>query len=120
MYTVKADIKKNRLYVKLEGFFEHKEMKAATDKTILECKKLKPGFDVINDISDFKAVGQDTLDEVKRGQAFFKKAGIRHGLRVAGKAAALTASQFNRIGKTVDYVTDTVETMAEAEKILNS
>lgn len=119
MYTVRADLKKNRLYVKLEGFFEYKEMKEATDKTIEETKKLKSGFDVITDISQFKAVGQDTLDEVKRGQAFFKKAGIRHGIRVQGKAA-LTGIQFSRIGKMVDYVPDTVETMAEAEKILNS
>ena len=119
MYNIKADIEKNRLYCTLSGFFENKDMKECSDKTIEECKKLKPGFDVITDISEFKAVGQDTVDEVKRAQAFFKEHGVRRGIRVAGKAT-LTAIQFNRVGKTVDYTTDTVETLAEAERILDS
>jgi hypothetical protein len=118
MFTVRADTAKNRLYVKLVGFFDCKEMKAATDATIEEAKKLKPGYDVINDISEFKPVGQDTLKEVERGQVYFKKSGIRYGIRVEGKAK-LTNLQFSRIGKTVDYAADSAETMEEAEKLLN-
>ena len=119
MFTVKADIKKNRLYTTLSGFFGNIEMKAATDKTIEECKKLKPGFDVITDISEFKAVGQDTLGEVQRAQAFFREHGVRHAMRVEGKSK-LTSIQFSRVGKSVDYVPQVVETLAEAEKILDS
>jgi hypothetical protein len=119
MYTVTADIAKNRLYVALVGFFDYKQMKECTDKTILELKKLKPGFDVITDISQFKPLGQDTLVEVERAQAQFKKSGIRYGLRVEGKAK-LTSAQFSRIGRTVDYIPDTVETIEEAEKLLDS
>ena len=119
MYTIKADVQKNRLYVSLIGYFDSKSMKECTDKTIIELGKLKKGFDVITDISQFKPVGQDTLKEVERAQAHFKKFGIRHGIRVEGKAK-LTSLQFNRIGKTVDYVPDTVETLAEAEKLLDS
>jgi hypothetical protein len=119
MFTIKADIQKNRLYVKLVGYFDYNEMKASTDKTIEEVKKLKPGYDLINDISEFKPAGQDTLKELERAQAYLKKTGIRHGIRVEGKAK-LSSIQFNRIGKTVDYIPDTVETMAEAEKLLDS
>ncbi len=119
MFTVKADIQKNRLYVKLVGYFDYNEMKAATDKVIEGAKKLKPGYDVINDITEFKPVGQDTLKEVERGQAYFKKSGVRHGVRVEGKNK-LTQLQFNRIGKTVDYAADGVETLEEAEKLLDS
>jgi hypothetical protein len=119
MYTIRADTTKNRLYVKFIGFFDYKEMKAATDKTIEEAKKLKPGFDVINDVSDFKPAAQDMLKEIERAQSFLKKAGVRHGVRVEGKAK-LSNIQFSRIGKAVDYVAEIVETMEEAEKLLDS
>lgn len=119
MYTINTDAVKNRLYVTLVGFFDYMTMKECTDKTIEEVSKLKPGFDVITDLSEFKPVGQDTLDEISRGQAFFKKTGIRHGVRIVGKAA-LTSSQFNRLGKAVDYNPNIVATMEEAEKLLDS
>jgi len=119
MFTIRADVAKNRLYVKLVGFFDYNEMKASTDKTIEEVKKLKPGFDVINDVSEFKPANQDTLKEIERAQAFLKKAGVRHAIRVEGKAK-LTNIQFSRIGKAVDYVAEVVENLEEAEKLLDS
>ena len=119
MYTVKANIPKNRLYVTMNGFFQYKEMKECTDKTIEESRKLKPGYDVITDISNFKAVGPEALAEVKRGQAYFRQSGIRHGIRVVGNAN-LAGGQFDRVGKTVAYLPETVKTVAEAEKILDS
>jgi hypothetical protein len=119
LYTIKADVQKNRLYVILVGFFHYDEMKACTDKTIEAVKKLKPGFDVITDLSKFNPVGKDTLDEVARGQSFFKQSGIRHGIRVEGKAA-LANLQFSRTGKAVDYNPNIVATMEEAEKLLDS
>jgi hypothetical protein len=119
VFKIVADIKKNRLYCTLGGFFGTKEMKECSDKTIEECKKLKPGFDVISDISDFKAVGQNALDEVKRAQAFFKQHGVRRAIRVEGKAK-LTSIQFTRVGKEVEFTPQTVATLAEAEKILDS
>ena len=119
MFIVRADLEKNRLYVKLVGFFDYDEMKASTDKSIEEARKLKPGFDVINDISEFKPASQNILHEIERAQAYLKKAGIRRGIRVQGKAK-LTNIQFSRIGKAVDYIAEAVETLEEAEKLLDS
>jgi len=119
MYTVTADIAKNRLYVKLVGFFDYKEMKEATDKTIAETAKLKPGFDVITDLSEFKPVGQDTISEVARGQAHLNKAGKRYAIRVEGKMK-LTSLQFSRMGKNTDYMPDIVASLEEAEKLLDA
>ncbi|MBN1691967.1 MAG: hypothetical protein JW845_00250 [Dehalococcoidales bacterium] len=118
MFTVEADIKKNRLYSKMVGYFDYKEMKECTDKTITEVGKLKPGFDVITDLSEFKPVGQDTLDEVARGQAYLKKSGVRHAIRVEGKFK-LASMQFSRMGKSTDYTPDIVATREEAEKLLD-
>jgi hypothetical protein len=119
MYTVRANVPKNRLYVTLVGFFHYEEMKECTDKTIEESQKLKPGFDVITDISRFKAVDQKTLEEVTRGQVYFKQSGVRHAIRVCG-AAVLTGIQFARAGKAVNYVPATVATMADAERYLDA
>src|SRR4030042_1438995 len=119
MYTVEADVKKNRLYCKMVGYFSYKEMKDCTDKTETETKKLKSGFDVITDLSEFKPVGQDTLDEVARGQAFLKKSGVRYAIRIEGKMK-LASLQFSRLGKNVDYVPDIVGSREEAEKLLDA
>jgi hypothetical protein len=119
MYTVTADTAKNRLYVRLVGFFDYKEMKEATDKTIVETAKLKPDFDVITDLSEFKPVGQETLNEVARGQAHLNKAGKRYAIRVEGKAK-LTSLQFSRMGKNTDYMPDIVGSLEEAEKLLDA
>ena len=54
MQTLRIDKEKNRLYVVLTGFIDAEEMKANSDETIELTKQLKPGFDVITDISNFK------------------------------------------------------------------
>lgn len=119
MFTVKADVAKNRLYITLVGFFDANEMKACTDQTILETKKLKPGYDVITDISQFKPTGPEAVKEIERGQAHFKATEIGHGIRVVGSSAT-TSMQFTRTGKSVGYLPDTVSTVAEAEKALDN
>lgn len=119
MYTVKANVAKNRLYVSMIGFFQADEMKACTDQVILETKKLKPGYDVITDVSQFKPAGPDAIKEIERGQAHFKATKIGHGIRVVG-GSATTSLQFARTGKSVGYVPDTVSTVVEAEKILDN
>jgi hypothetical protein len=119
MYTIKADVQKNRLYIKLVGFFSTEEMKKATDDTISEVRKLKPGYDVITDVSEFKPAGPETVKEIERGQAHFKATGVGHGIRVVGESV-LTGMQFNRTGKGVGYIPDAVATVEEAEKLLDS
>jgi len=119
MYSVKADAAKNRLNITLQGFFKVEEMKACTDLTISESRKLKPGFDVITDISQFKPADPETIIEVERGQAFLKSAKIGRGIRVLGQSVT-SGMQFGRTGKSVGYAPVTVATMAEAEKLLDS
>jgi uncharacterized NAD-dependent epimerase/dehydratase family protein len=53
MFKIRKDIGKNRLYVTLSGIFPVSEAKNAKDDILREVGKLKPNFDVINDISEF-------------------------------------------------------------------
>jgi hypothetical protein len=117
MYKVRANIPQNRLHVTLSGFFHYRDMKECTDSMIEESKKLLPGYDVITDISQFMPVGQKTLEEVRRGQVFFTHSTVRYAIRIRG-GAILTATQFARTGKSVNYHPVTVATLADAETYL--
>jgi hypothetical protein len=109
----------NRLYLILSGFFSDEELKAAGDKTIQEAKKLRPGFAVINDISNFKPASAAGIAEVKRAQLFIMEHGAGKVVRVVGPAA-LTSMQFSRTSKEVGYQADAVASVEEAEKFLKS
>lgn len=115
---IRADIVKNRLYLVLIGFFQDDEVKAASDKCIAEASKLKPGFDVINDISQFKPATPKGADEIKRTQLFVKQHGVKRVIRIVGDAV-ITQAQFSRQEKEAGYNADTAATLTEAEKILD-
>ncbi len=119
MYTIKVDEQKNRLYVTMVGFFKLEEMKKCTDDTIEAIKKLKRGYDVITDISQFKPAGPETVKEIERGQAYFKTSGVNRGIRVIGDSA-LPDMQFSRTGKIIGYTPNTTATVAEAERLLDN
>jgi hypothetical protein len=118
MQTLRVDKQKNRLYIVLSGFVDAEEMKANSDETIEVTKQLKPGFDVITDISNFKPTTPEATKHIERVQANFKAAGVRRGVRVVGESA-ITAMQFSRTGKHVGYESHNVATLAEAEKLLD-
>jgi hypothetical protein len=119
MYEFKINQVKNRLYITMKGFFQPDEMKRCADETIAAVKQLKPGYDVITDISHFSPVGSEALQEITRVQEYFRKSGVRHGVRVIGKRV-LTKSQFQRLGKEAEYTPTEFVTLAEAESFLDS
>ena len=73
-FWARADVGKNRLYIVLQGFFLADETREAADATIAEAKKLRPGFDCINDISTAKATSEQGVLEFLRCQAFSRSA----------------------------------------------
>lgn len=116
-YIIKADNDKNRLYITLNGFFSDQEVSAAVDAIIDGAKQLKTGFDVINDISNFKPASQDAKSEMKRAQVFVKENGAKRVIRVVGEAT-ISSMQLSSTAKEAGYEADTVATMADAEKLL--
>jgi len=116
---IQADTDKNRLYITLNGFFTNDELVTAADKIIEETNKLKPGFIVINDISNFKPASQSGMSEIKRAQMYVKEKGAQRIIRVIGEAA-LTSMQLSRTAKEIGYEADAVATVAEAEKLLGN
>ncbi len=115
---IHADVAKNRLYMILGGFFQDEEVEKAVDKVMEEVNKLKPGFDVINDISEFKPASPKAAEEIKRGQLFVVQNGMRKTIRIFGESV-IAEAQFDRQSKASGYKADTAASIAEAERILD-
>ncbi len=117
-YKIWADVPKNRLYLILKGFIHDEMVKAAADLTIEEAKKLQPGFDVINDISEFKPASQGGADQIKRAQAFLGGRGVKRVIRIVKPENTTTKLQFARSSKDF-YKADTADSIEDAESILD-
>jgi hypothetical protein len=120
MYEVKVDKEKNRMYLRLWGFVDGPATKKCVDHVLAEIKGLRPGFDVINDISDFKPTVDEAVTEIQRALAGLVKAGMRRSVRISPKEASVTSMQFARAKREAhaEYQVATVKTLAEAEKLL--
>jgi hypothetical protein len=120
-WQVTGDLVKNRLLIRYKGFLSDAEMKNAANQIIKELKKLKPGFMVINDISEFKPASPAGLEEVQRAQNAIQAHGAKKIIRIINRKHVTAQMQFDRMGKAVYKVdTATVTSMEEAEQLLES
>jgi hypothetical protein len=117
MYTIRADTLKNRLYVTLAGIFTLEEMRRCGDETIEATKKLRPGYDVVTDITQYKVGSPEVAKDIERVQAHFRKSGARQGVRVVG-ASVISGMQFRRTGAQADYNSVNVASLQDAEELL--
>jgi hypothetical protein len=118
---IRSDIAKNRLIIVLSGFITDGEAKVAADKAIAETAKLRSGFDVINDSSNFKPASANGAQEIFRAVNHMKQIGIGHAMRISGDAV-ITDSQLTRISKEAGFdqgLRQTAGSVAEAERILD-
>ncbi|MBT3362426.1 MAG: hypothetical protein HN929_13795 [Chloroflexi bacterium] len=71
--TIEATTTSNRLYMNLSGFFTDDDMQHVYDKFANEAKKLKKGFDVITDTSQFKPITQKGATIINKTQQLAKE-----------------------------------------------
>jgi len=118
MYTIRVNTLKNRLYVTLVGYFTLEEIKRCGDETIEATAKLRPGYDVITDITQFKPGPPEVAQDIERVQAHFRKSGARQGVRIVG-GNVVSGMQFRRTGAHAEYSSVNVPTLEAAEDLLN-
>jgi len=118
LYNIKADTKKNRLYLTFEGSFNDDEAKLVARLTLEEVGKLQAGFDVINDISEFQPATPETTKIIQTVQEELVKLGVNRVVRVVGKSI-IGHMQFKRTFKTFGKVAETAATVDEAAKMLD-
>ena len=119
MFDARADVVKNRLYITLKGFLTDEEAKNAAGLVIAEIRKLRPGFDVINDLSEFEAASPVGTQEIARGQKAAVGGGARRFIRVVSQEI-LGAHQFQRVAKTTGVTAEVAGSVIEAERLLES
>ena len=117
-YDIRADVKKNILYVILDGFFTDEELREAVSTTFREIDKLKPGFGIINDISKFKPASQEGAQDIARGQTYAMEHGAGRVIRVVGEM--VSKMQFERVARhTGANRADVAVSIEDAEKMLD-
>ncbi len=117
MYNNKSDVGKNRLYVSFKGRMAEDEIKKGAANVIDEARKLKPGFGVISEISEFVPTTEDGRMVMQGCMKSLKEMGMGHVVRVV--KGSIAGNQWQRTSKTVGYTADEVSTMHEAEALLN-
>ncbi|MDD5095629.1 MAG: hypothetical protein PHV74_14820 [Dehalococcoidia bacterium] len=80
----RANVEKNRLYMKISGFFTDEEAKETADRSIAAMKKLKPGFDIITDGSELKALTPQGTNDIERVMKIAAELGVGRTVRVVG------------------------------------
>lgn len=117
----RVDKVRNRLYIKLSGFFQGKDVEPAMEGLESALRDLKPGFDTVTDLSEFVPGSPGATAALTRGGELLKNKGRRRGVRVTvGLMTGLM--QFQRLLKGVfdDKTTRSAKSVREADAILDN
>ena len=120
-FEVTTDGDKNRLYLRLAGFFREVDVQPTIVKLEEELAKVRPGFDVVVDISQFMPGSPKAAEALRRGGGMVKVRGRRRAVRIAG-GIVTGFMQFKRMMGGVFAEDESVRyasSLAEAEAILD-
>ena len=116
--TIKADVKKNRLYIKLTGSYTAEDTIPIINRINHEVVKLKPGFGVINDIRELQKVDIKAALRIKKGTKIVKEKGAKHIIRVVG-SSKFALRIFAKFANLIDNLKISyVPTIEKAEELL--
>jgi hypothetical protein len=121
MYQSRADIDQNRLYVTLKGRIASKESEQAASQVIADLKKLKSGFDVVTDISEFEPATQKEVDMLIQVHKILIESGVNRIARVVGSGIKATVGkiQFERASKLTTVVAENFDSIEDADCYLD-
>ena len=116
MHSFKADVKNNRLYMHMEGFYSNDELQKAVNIAMLESKRLQPGYTVINDITELHISDMEGLQHIKKLMEFASNNGTKKVIRIIKNK--LSKMQFEHVTEGANYDIVEVNSLEEAEKYL--
>ncbi len=119
MYVISTNRKKNRLYIELKGFISYDETRRAVDAIKRELNNLKPDFDIINDMRDFKPTSPEGAMRIQQAQVYASQKGLRRVVRIVD--SKLGSLQFKRLHQQSGIAYDVFEadSLVAAEKLLD-
>lgn len=119
MYKNQANFLKNRMHLKIEGKVDVQEMKAWSNDLLTQLKKLKPGFNVISEISNCQPTTEEGRQILVETQGKAKELGMNNVVRIVKLNNAVTANQWQRSSRSVGYIAMEAESVEKAEKLLD-
>jgi hypothetical protein len=121
MHEIRTDLTKNRLYVTLYGFSSMSQVNDTIREMEEAVHRLKPGFDVVTDISNYKPALPEIAQAIQQMQVFLKQSGMRRAVRIVSTAAQsprIASLQFSRTSQAIGYEAEIVSSVAEADRLL--
>ncbi len=116
--TVTADIKRNRLLIKLRGEVPKKDVEQIYTDVRFCVSDLKPGFSVVTDLTEARIGHLSAIGTFKKITAFLAEKKVGQVIRVVGKGKII----FQQLAKLTDQVDGYkpmyAKSMEEAEVIL--
>lgn len=118
MFEVEARVGKNRLMVRIWGDVDDAEARQIGDAAVRAIDRLRPGLDMVSDLSGLKVVPPEGLAQLQRIVEAARARGFRRVVRVVGRSAA-TALQFERISRAIGHEAYLAFSLEEAERLLD-
>jgi MFS superfamily sulfate permease-like transporter len=115
--TVAAEIKRNRLVVKLRGAITKKNAERLYTDIRFCVADLQPGFAVITDLSEARIGHLSAIGTFQKITSFLVEKKVGPVIRVVGSAGVFFR-QLSRVSGDVDYKPMYAQNMAEAEILL--
>jgi hypothetical protein len=120
MYQVRADAKKNRLYLTIGEMTEDSEMEALVNEIEHQIQNLEKGFDCVTDLQGSELRSASAEDFIFRAQQILADAGMANVVRVIKRFGAMAHFQFDNISVSVGYHAQNANSLEEAEAILDA
>jgi len=118
-YDIEIDREANRLYLTLEGLLDDATAEAHVADMLDAAEDLEPGFDMVNDISEFTPMTEGATATIEEGKRGLTEKGVSAVVRVTGESV-VGKMQFDRVGDGEEgYHVAMAETVDEAEDLLD-
>ena len=120
MHEIRTDQDMNRLYVTIGEIEDQNEMQAIVAEIKTAVEDLKPGFTCLTDLRNYEVGEEEDEKYIYEGQEVMVNAGLSKVVRVVKKFGALGHFQFDKSSVELGYHAQNVNTIEEAEEILNA
>ncbi len=106
MHKFVADTFKNRFFMQMKGYYTAEKMSIAANESILEAKKLKPGYTIINDSADLHIHDRDGVAYLGKMMEFAKTYGAKTVIRLVDDKLSQTQlkDQTKRVNPNLNIV----------------
>lgn len=120
MFQIRINYKRNALLNVMSGRIDAEEAKSIVKKFQEGVTRLKPGFAVITDITDFVPTTEEVRTILRDATRYAVKHGLGRTVRIVSDnlTSNIGSIQFNRTEKKLGCMSEVVNSMAEAKKVL--